>query len=150
MVIAALTGSPQETAAEAADLIYHLLVLLSASGVPMDEVWDQLLERRGLPAKIEPTPTETCRPPGVEHCHSPMTGLVCQAGSCGRRLDRQFRARIRQTPSAPHQGPGRSSSHLWRLRSCRRPAAWWSSSGAAGLGNSETARPPSPSEYRRI
>ena len=51
VVISALTGSPQETAAEASDLIYHLLVLLSASDVPMEQVWEQLLERRGLPAK---------------------------------------------------------------------------------------------------
>ena len=50
-MISALTGSPQETAAEASDLIYHLLVLLSASDVPMEQVWEQLLERRGLPAK---------------------------------------------------------------------------------------------------
>ena len=51
VVIAALTGSPQETAAEASDLIYHLLVLLSASDVPMEQVWEQLLERRGQPSK---------------------------------------------------------------------------------------------------
>ena len=49
VVIAALTGSPQETAAEASDLLYHLLVLLAASDVPMEQVWDQLLERRGSP-----------------------------------------------------------------------------------------------------
>ncbi len=49
LVIAALTGSPQETAAEASDLLYHLLVLLAASDVPMEQVWDQLLERRGSP-----------------------------------------------------------------------------------------------------
>ena len=51
VVISALTGSPQETAAEASDLIYHLLVLLSASDVPMEQVWEQLLERRGQPSK---------------------------------------------------------------------------------------------------
>ena len=49
VIIAALTGSPQETAAEASDLLYHLLVLLAASDVPMEQVWDQLLERRGSP-----------------------------------------------------------------------------------------------------
>ena len=49
VVIAALTGSPQETAAEASDLLYHLLVLLAAIDVPMEQVWDQLLERRGSP-----------------------------------------------------------------------------------------------------
>ena len=51
VVIAALTGSRQETAAEASDLIYHLLVLLSASDVQIETVWEQLRERRGQPAK---------------------------------------------------------------------------------------------------
>ena len=51
VVIASLAGSPQETAGEASDLIYHLLVLLSASDVPIDQVWEQLRERRGRPAK---------------------------------------------------------------------------------------------------
>ena len=51
VVIAALTGSQQETAAEASDLLYHLLVLLSASDVPLEEVWERLSERRGQPAK---------------------------------------------------------------------------------------------------
>ena len=50
VVIAALTGSKQETAAEASDLIYHLLVLLSASDVPLEEVWEQLRQRRGRPS----------------------------------------------------------------------------------------------------
>ena len=51
VVIAALTGSKQETAAEASDLLYHLLVLLSARDVPLEEVWEQLRERRGQPSK---------------------------------------------------------------------------------------------------
>ena len=50
VVIAALTGSQQETAAEASDLLYHLLVLLSASDVPLEEVWEQLRQRRGRPS----------------------------------------------------------------------------------------------------
>ncbi len=51
VVIAALTGSRQETAAEASDLLYHLLVLLSASDIQIDKVWEQLRERRGQPTK---------------------------------------------------------------------------------------------------
>ena len=51
VVIAALTGSAQDTAGEASDLLYHLLVLLSATDVPIDEVWEQLQERRGRPAR---------------------------------------------------------------------------------------------------
>lgn len=53
VVIAALTGSRQETAAEASDLIYHLLVLLSASDVQIEEVWEQLRERRGQPPRAD-------------------------------------------------------------------------------------------------
>ena len=53
VVIAALTGSGQETAAEASDLIYHLLVLLSASDVQIDKVWEQLRERRGQPPRAD-------------------------------------------------------------------------------------------------
>ena len=51
VVIAALTGSAEETAGEASDLLYHLLVLLSATDVPIDEVWEQLQERRGRPPR---------------------------------------------------------------------------------------------------
>ncbi|MBI2856505.1 MAG: bifunctional phosphoribosyl-AMP cyclohydrolase/phosphoribosyl-ATP diphosphatase, partial [Chloroflexi bacterium] len=32
---------------EVADLLYHVLVLLSASGVGPEEVWRELRERRG-------------------------------------------------------------------------------------------------------
>ncbi len=53
VVIASLAGSPQEIAGEASDLIYHLLVLLSASDVPIDRVWEQLSERRGRPARTD-------------------------------------------------------------------------------------------------
>ncbi len=53
VVIASLAGSRQEIAGEASDLIYHLLVLLSASDVSIDQVWAQLRERRGRPARTD-------------------------------------------------------------------------------------------------
>lgn len=46
-VIAAVSGKHQETAAEAADLLYHLLVTLEVSGVSLDDVLTELNNRRG-------------------------------------------------------------------------------------------------------
>jgi phosphoribosyl-ATP pyrophosphohydrolase/phosphoribosyl-AMP cyclohydrolase len=44
-VVAAATETPERLAAEAADLLYHLLVLLQAKQLPLDRVLDEL-ERR--------------------------------------------------------------------------------------------------------
>jgi phosphoribosyl-AMP cyclohydrolase / phosphoribosyl-ATP pyrophosphohydrolase len=46
VVGAALAGSDAELRAEAADLLYHLLVLLAARGVTLDEVLATLRDRR--------------------------------------------------------------------------------------------------------
>ncbi len=46
VVVAANTEDPERLASEAADLLFHLLVLLQARGVPLDAVWRQL-EQRG-------------------------------------------------------------------------------------------------------
>lgn len=46
-VIAALTQDEKALAAEAADLLYHLLVLLQARGVPFDDVLAELERRTG-------------------------------------------------------------------------------------------------------
>jgi phosphoribosyl-ATP pyrophosphohydrolase/phosphoribosyl-AMP cyclohydrolase len=45
VVVAANAQDEQRLASEAADLLYHLLVLLEARGVPLDAVWAEL-ERR--------------------------------------------------------------------------------------------------------
>lgn len=45
VIIAAKNGDPEPLAGEAADLLYHLLVLLRASNVDLDQVW-QILEAR--------------------------------------------------------------------------------------------------------
>lgn len=50
VIIAAKNGEPAGIANESADLIYHLLVLLEASGVAPGRVWDVLSTRRGRPA----------------------------------------------------------------------------------------------------
>ena len=46
-LIAALTGSREELIGEAADTLFHLLVLLDAKGVSLDEVLAELERREG-------------------------------------------------------------------------------------------------------
>lgn len=45
VVIAANTEDDGRLASEAADLLFHLLVLLQARGVPLDAVWEELEQR---------------------------------------------------------------------------------------------------------
>ena len=47
LVIAAAGGNPKVVEAEAADLIYHWLVLMASSGVSLDQVAAQLEAREG-------------------------------------------------------------------------------------------------------
>ena len=49
VIIAAKNADPNSLANEAADLLYHLLVLLEAAGVDRGQVWAVLRERRGRP-----------------------------------------------------------------------------------------------------
>jgi len=46
-VVAALSGSREELVSESADVLFHLLVLLDAKGVPLDEVYAELERREG-------------------------------------------------------------------------------------------------------
>ncbi len=46
-VVAALSGSREELVAEAADVLFHLMVLLDAKGVPLREVLAELDRREG-------------------------------------------------------------------------------------------------------
>jgi phosphoribosyl-ATP pyrophosphohydrolase len=46
-VVAALSGSREELIGEAADVLFHLLVLLDAKGVALDEVLAELDRREG-------------------------------------------------------------------------------------------------------
>jgi phosphoribosyl-ATP pyrophosphohydrolase len=47
-VVAALSSDPAELTAEAADLLFHLLVLLEARGVPFADVLAELDRREGV------------------------------------------------------------------------------------------------------
>ncbi len=46
-IVAALAGSEAELTCEAADLLFHLLVLLNAKGIPVSAVLDELNRREG-------------------------------------------------------------------------------------------------------
>ena len=52
-MIAALTQDDAAVKAEAADLLYHLLVLLEARGIPLDEVLAALDAREGTSGLAE-------------------------------------------------------------------------------------------------
>lgn len=47
-VIAALAGTREELVGEAADLVFHLMVLLSAKDVPLADVLAELERREGV------------------------------------------------------------------------------------------------------
>lgn len=47
-VIAALSGSREELVGESADLLFHLLVLLQAKGIPLADVLAELDRREGV------------------------------------------------------------------------------------------------------
>lgn len=47
-VVAALTGTDDELVAESADLLFHLLVLLSAKEITLEQVYAELDRREGL------------------------------------------------------------------------------------------------------
>ena len=53
MALAAMTGDKRHITAEAADLLYHLLVLLAASDVPVASVMDELERRKGVSGLAE-------------------------------------------------------------------------------------------------
>lgn len=46
--VAALAGSREELVGEAADVLFHLMVLLAEKGVPMEEVMAELDRREGI------------------------------------------------------------------------------------------------------
>jgi phosphoribosyl-ATP pyrophosphohydrolase len=52
-VIAALSGDPAKLTAEAADLLFHLMVLLQDGGVGIDDVLAELDRRDGVSGIVE-------------------------------------------------------------------------------------------------
>ena len=53
VVIAALSGDPAKLTSEAADLIFHLMILLEEGGVSLDDVQAELDAREGLSGLAE-------------------------------------------------------------------------------------------------
>jgi phosphoribosyl-ATP pyrophosphohydrolase len=53
LVIAAAGGDPKAAVAESADLLYHWLVLMAASGVDLDEIANELERREGTSGLAE-------------------------------------------------------------------------------------------------
>jgi phosphoribosyl-ATP pyrophosphohydrolase len=47
VIVAALAQDGARLAAETADLLYHVLVLLQAKGVAIEDVWRELESREG-------------------------------------------------------------------------------------------------------
>jgi phosphoribosyl-ATP pyrophosphohydrolase len=53
LALAAVLRDKAHTTAEAADVLYHLLVLLVASGVPLSDVMAELARRQGVGGLVE-------------------------------------------------------------------------------------------------
>ena len=58
-VIAALTGSAEELTAEAADLLFHLMILLDDAGTDLDAVLTELERRDGVSGHVEKASRES-------------------------------------------------------------------------------------------
>ena len=52
-VIAALSGDPANLTAEAADLLFHLMILLADGGLSIDDVLRELQRREGVSGLVE-------------------------------------------------------------------------------------------------
>ncbi len=63
VVVASLAQDDNRLAAETADLLYHLLVLFQARGVPLDRVWDELEQRYELSVIRYPLSATAVLPP---------------------------------------------------------------------------------------
>lgn len=53
LALASVSGNSAHITAEAADVLYHLIVLLQASNVPLDEVLAELARRQGTSGHAE-------------------------------------------------------------------------------------------------
>ncbi len=52
-VIAALSGDPAKLTAEAADLLFHLMILLAEGGLSINDVLDEMEQREGISGIME-------------------------------------------------------------------------------------------------
>lgn len=61
-VIAAIEGDRKALTSEAADVLYHLLVVLQAGGVPLQDVFDELQRRTAQSGHAEKASRPASRP----------------------------------------------------------------------------------------
>ena len=64
-LIEAVAGNPDLVVSESADVLYHLLVLWVATGVPPEAVWGELERREGISGVVEKAARLPRRPPGA-------------------------------------------------------------------------------------
>jgi len=85
-VIAALSGDRPAIAAEAADLLFHLLVLLNATGVSLAQVLAELDRREGV-SGIDEKASRTASPaiPAVTAAPPEPTPSLALGGTTSRR-----------------------------------------------------------------
>ena len=147
-----------ELVGEAADLLYHLLVLLMAGEVAPDEVAQELARRHGLPTRPrehssragrqtmpEPTPRRAV-PHTREFLADALTPLAVY-----RRLARLSpTASCSRASPAASRSPASASSVPGRARSTGSGRTAWRSNGpAAGRGPAASACPAPPLEALR-
>ena len=53
LALASVSGNKLETTAEAADVLYHFIVLLQAAGISPDDVMQELKRREGVGGLVE-------------------------------------------------------------------------------------------------
>jgi len=87
-VIAAMSGTKKDLTGEAADLIFHLLVLLEASGVPFSDVLAELDRRDGVSGldekasrTAEPAPRSLGAKPAASDDGGPSLSFGSSAGT---------------------------------------------------------------------
>jgi phosphoribosyl-ATP pyrophosphohydrolase len=87
-VIAAMARDPKGVTGEAADLLFHLLVLLEASGVPLADVLAELDRREGVSgldekaARTAPAaPPEAPRPLAAPATEQPASAGIALGGA---------------------------------------------------------------------
>ncbi|PXA83175.1 phosphoribosyl-ATP diphosphatase [Nostoc sp. 3335mG] len=73
-VIAAMQRDPKALTGEAADLLFHLLVLLNASGVPLADVFAELDRREGV-SGLDEKASRAVAPP-IEDAPKPLSAPV--------------------------------------------------------------------------
>ena len=90
-VIAALSGDAKAVTGEAADLLFHLLVLLEATGVPLAAVYAELDRREGV-SGLDEKAARSAKPPAPAAAPEPLAGSSLSL-ALGRKTGERRRIR---------------------------------------------------------